>query len=49
MAEGLPNPDIATRLFSSRRTIEVHGSHILTKLEVRSRVDIAREATLHAG
>jgi DNA-binding CsgD family transcriptional regulator len=42
VAQGLPNPDIATRLYSSRRTIEVHVSHILTKLQLRSRVDIAR-------
>jgi len=49
VAEGLPNPDIAARLFSSRRTIEVHVSHILTKLAVRSRVEVAREAALHLG
>jgi len=49
VADGLPNPDIAARLFSSRRTVEVHVSRILTKLEVRSRIEIAREATLHAG
>ena len=49
VAQGLANPDIATRLHSSRRTVEVHVSHILTKLQQRSRVDIAREAALHAG
>jgi DNA-binding CsgD family transcriptional regulator/tetratricopeptide (TPR) repeat protein len=44
VAEGHPNPDIAAGLFLSRRTVEVHVSHILAKLGVRSRVEIAREA-----
>jgi DNA-binding CsgD family transcriptional regulator len=44
VAEGRPNPDIAANLFVSRRTVEVHVSHILSKLGVRSRVEIAREA-----
>jgi DNA-binding CsgD family transcriptional regulator len=47
VAEGLANPDIAARLFSSRRTVEVHVSHILAKLGVRSRVEIARETDRH--
>jgi len=44
VADGLPNPDIAARMFLSRRTVEVHVSHILTKLGVRSRLEIARAA-----
>jgi DNA-binding CsgD family transcriptional regulator len=44
VAEGRPNPDIAANLFVSRRTVEVHVSHILSKLGVRSRVEIASEA-----
>ncbi|HEY0537493.1 MAG TPA: AAA family ATPase [Actinoallomurus sp.] len=44
LADGHPNPDIAEMLYVSRRTVEVHVSHILTKLGVRSRLDIAREA-----
>jgi DNA-binding CsgD family transcriptional regulator len=44
VAEGLANPDIAAKLFLSRRTVEVHVSHILAKLGARSRVEIAREA-----
>ncbi|GLY83540.1 helix-turn-helix transcriptional regulator [Actinoallomurus iriomotensis] len=44
VADGRPNPDIAASLFVSRRTVEVHVSHILSKLGVRSRVEIAREA-----
>ncbi len=44
VAEGLANPDIAGRLFLSRRTVEAHVSRILGKLEARSRVEIVRAA-----
>ena len=44
IADGKSNPEIAHALFLSRRTIETHVSHILTKLGQRSRVDIARLA-----
>jgi DNA-binding CsgD family transcriptional regulator/tetratricopeptide (TPR) repeat protein len=44
--EGLSNPQIAARLQLSRRTIATHVSHILKKLDVRSRTDIARESAL---
>jgi DNA-binding CsgD family transcriptional regulator/tetratricopeptide (TPR) repeat protein len=47
VADGHSNPDIAAHLFLSRRTVDVHVSHILAKLAVRSRVDIAREAIKH--
>ncbi|MGH3122532.1 MAG: LuxR C-terminal-related transcriptional regulator, partial [Streptosporangiaceae bacterium] len=45
VAQGLTNPQIAARLFLSHRTVATHVSHILGKLDVRSRIDIAREAT----
>jgi DNA-binding CsgD family transcriptional regulator/tetratricopeptide (TPR) repeat protein len=42
--EGLSNPEIAARLLLSRRTVATHVSHILKKLNVNSRMDIARES-----
>ena len=45
VAEGMTNPQIAAQLFLSHRTVATHVSHILGKLDVRSRIDIAREVT----
>jgi len=44
---GLSNRQIGERLFSSPRTVATHVSHILAKLGVRTRTDIAREASKH--
>jgi len=41
VAEGLTNRDIADRLFIATRTAESHVEHILTKLDMRSRVQVA--------
>ena len=49
VAEGLSNPEIAAKLLLSRRTIATHVSHILKKLDVKSRIDIAREAALRTA
>ena len=49
VVEGLSNPEIATKLLLSRRTVATHVSHILRKLGVNSRIDIAREAALRTG
>jgi DNA-binding CsgD family transcriptional regulator len=47
--EGLTNRQIGERLFISRRTVQTHLSHALTKLEVSSRVGLAAEAARHAS
>jgi DNA-binding CsgD family transcriptional regulator len=41
VALGRSNPDIAADLVLSRRTVETHVSHILAKLELRSRREVA--------
>jgi len=46
--EGMSNPEIAAKLLLSRRTVATHVSHILKKLSVHSRTDIAREAALRS-
>jgi DNA-binding CsgD family transcriptional regulator len=43
VAQGQSNPRIADALFLSRRTVQTHVAHILGKLDIHSRVDIARE------
>jgi DNA-binding CsgD family transcriptional regulator len=47
--EGLSNPEIAAKLLLSRRTVATHVSHILKKLDVNSRTDIARESALRTA
>jgi DNA-binding CsgD family transcriptional regulator/tetratricopeptide (TPR) repeat protein len=44
---GLRNTEIAAQLRLSVRTVETHVSHILAKLDVRSRTDIAVAASSH--
>jgi DNA-binding CsgD family transcriptional regulator len=47
VAQGRSNPDIASELMLSRRTVQSHVSSILAKLHARTRVEIAREAQRH--
>ncbi|MEU4448249.1 AAA family ATPase [Actinosynnema sp. NPDC050801] len=49
VASGLSNRQIGERLFLSGRTVATHVSHVLAKLGVRSRTDIAREAVSFAA
>ena len=42
-ADGLSNTEIADRMFISRHTVHTHMGHILAKLGLRSRVQLAAE------
>ena len=39
--EGLPNPEIANRLYVSRGTVKAHLTHIYAKLGVANRTELA--------
>ena len=44
VSEGLSNPQIAERLYISRRTVESHLSHVFTKLQLANRTQLATAA-----
>lgn len=46
VVEGIPNRDLARRLQISNRTIEVHRSRIMHKMQANSLPDLVRMATL---
>ena len=45
LGHGLTNPEIADRLYISRKTVEHHVSRLLAKLGLRSRAEAAVYAT----
>jgi DNA-binding CsgD family transcriptional regulator len=46
-AQGLTNPQIASRMFISRDTVKFHLSQVFRKLSIASRVELARLITQH--
>lgn len=47
LAYGHTNVEIAEKLFISERTIETHRTHILSKLQIKSRAELVRFAIDH--
>jgi DNA-binding CsgD family transcriptional regulator len=47
--DGLSNPEIGTRLFISRRTVEYHLGKVFTKLDISSRNQLDRALRSDSG
>lgn len=47
VVNGLANNEIAGRLFISRRTVQTHLTHVYTKLNINSRVQLAHDGASH--
>jgi DNA-binding CsgD family transcriptional regulator len=47
VSKGLSNPQIAERMFISRKTVATHLSHVFAKLGISSRAALSAEATRH--
>jgi DNA-binding CsgD family transcriptional regulator len=48
VAEGLSNPQVAERMFLSRRTVQTHLAHVFGKLDITSRAELAAEVARRA-
>jgi DNA-binding CsgD family transcriptional regulator len=48
VAKGMTNRQVAERLFISRHTVDAHLRHIFRKLDINSRVGLARLVALHS-
>jgi DNA-binding CsgD family transcriptional regulator len=48
VAQGLSNPEIAKELVVARPTVGYHVTKVLAKLQVRSRIDVARAAAVRS-
>jgi DNA-binding CsgD family transcriptional regulator len=49
VAEGMKNADVAQRMFMSRHTVDYHLRQIYVKLDIHSRVQLARIVVEHDG
>jgi DNA-binding CsgD family transcriptional regulator/tetratricopeptide (TPR) repeat protein len=49
VGQGLSNPQIAERLFVSRRTVQTHVAHIFTKLDIGARAQLAALVAVHGN
>ncbi|MEO7556898.1 MAG: helix-turn-helix transcriptional regulator [Acidimicrobiales bacterium] len=47
VTRGLTNGEASAELFVSRHTVESHLKHVLAKLGVRSRAEVARHGGVH--
>jgi DNA-binding CsgD family transcriptional regulator len=47
-ADGMSNPQIATRLFMSRSTVKMHLSSVYLKLRIANRTELARASAMRS-